>query len=507
MIPNRARVRSLRGAASEPGAGRRTRPPGRAGGAPTSGRMDAGLLALKPVRLWHAFQRESFSFWLLCLYVFVEYVRPQSIVPAIDVIPWGRTTLALTLLAFILEGFKVRRLHLLDGLVLLFSAAWALSIVFAVYPEWSLENTTLYFNWLLLYFLVTNIVTTRRRFLLFLGLFLLWSLKLSQHVTRNWVLNGFSVPSWGARGPSGWFENPGELGIQMVIFFPIGLLFVLGLRQYLKRWLFWTLMALLPGTAAIAVLSTNARGSQLALAAVILLLVAQTRHRIKGLTVAVVAVGALWIVVPDAQRERFQTMGDDATSESRLYYLDHGIRITNEYPVFGIGYSNWLPYYRSRQDLLDEVPPDIPQGELPHNVFIEAGAELGYVGLAALLALMGGTFVLNRRTRRLARRVPEWGPFLKGTAFGLDAALVGFMISGSFVTVLYYPYLWANLAFVGALYHVTRQSVATSRRGLVQPGNRELRSEDHRVRVSPGATRRPQPVSASRVDPYVSNSV
>ena len=449
------------------------RPPGDGSG--------ASLLTLSPTAFWQALKREPWSFWFLCTYFFVEYVRPQSIHPALDVLPWGRATLALTILAFVLEGFKLRKLHLLDGLMAAFTGAWMLSIVFAVNPEWSLEGAYLFINWLVLYFFVTNIVTTRRRFFIFLVFFLLWSLKLSQHGARLWVTSGFSVPSWGARGPQGWFENPGELGIQMAIFFPIALLFAVAVRGHVKKWVFWGLVALLPATAAITILVTNARGSQLALVAVIFMVVAQSRHRVRGLVGAALALALLWAVVPDAQRERFDTMGEDETSEARMYYWDHGMRITNEYPTFGIGYRNWLPYYNSRHDLLDEVPPGIPSGELPHNVFLEASAEMGYTGLFALLALMAGTFVLNRRTRRLARRVPEWSPFLRSISFGLDAALVGFMISGFFVTVLYYPYLWTNLAFTAALFQITKTSTVQATRTKGRPLDQAVRPVSHEV--------------------------
>ena len=37
-------------------------------------------------------------------------------------------------------------------------------------------------------------------------------------------------------------------------------------------------------------------------------------------------------------------------------------------------------------------------------------------------------------------------------AWGLDGAMVGYMASGFFVTVLYYPYQWFNLAFAAALH-------------------------------------------------------
>src|SRR5690606_2251702 len=113
---------------------------------------------------------------------------------------------------------------------------------------------------------------------------------------------------------------------------------------------------------------------------------------------------------------------------------------------FGIGYGNWSAYmYQFYNDM-----------GLPHNIFIQAGTELGYAGLLALLGMLVATFVVNRRTRRMLLPLPERGRFLNAMTYGLDGALVGFMVSGSFVTVLYYPFLWINLAMTVALHNSAR---------------------------------------------------
>ena len=447
---------------------------------------DGGLLKLELRACWMALRQEPLSFWFLCAYFLFEYVRPQSILRWLDVLPWGRVTLLLTALAFLAEGARTRRFHLLDCLLLLFTGIWTLSIFSAVYPDWSVESAYVFINWLMVYVLVTHIVTTERRFLIFLGFFLLWSLKLSQHGARLFILSGFHIPSWGVRGPPGWFQNSGELAIQMCVVVPMGILFVVGLREHLTRWKFWALLGLLPSTAALTVIMSNSRGSQLALAAVILVLVAQSRHRLRGLLSAGLAVAVLWAVVPEKQRDRLGEMGDDRTSQARLTYWEDGIEIANRYPILGIGYKNWIPYYQAHYN---------PQGELPHNIFVEAGAELGYTGLFAFLLLIGGTFVANRRTRRLAKSVPVWGPFLRSTAFGFDAAMVGFLVAGFFVTVLYYPYFWILLAFTAALFETTRQA---ARRALaVETGSPDSVSTIRPVLSPMGVPTRP---SVSRAD-------
>src|SRR5690606_5515781 len=135
----------------------------------------------------------------------------------------------------------------------------------------------------------------------------------------------------------------------------------------------------------------------------------------------------------------------------------------------------WLPYYRTYYN---------PVAELPHNIFIEAGAELGYMGLLAFLALIGGTFVTNARSRRLARHAGEWGPFLRSTAYGLDAALVGYLVAGFFVTVLYYPFFWMNLSFTAATYLTAMRAAARGRalaRGAQTTGAMSYRTRNRGV--------------------------
>jgi hypothetical protein len=42
-------------------------------------------------------------------------------------------------------------------------------------------------------------------------------------------------------------------------------------------------------------------------------------------------------------------------------------------------------------------------------------------------------------------------------AHGFDGALIGYLVGGYFVTVLYYPFFWINLAMTVMLYNVTRR--------------------------------------------------
>ncbi|MDB4915879.1 MAG: Lipid core - O-antigen ligase, partial [Gemmatimonadetes bacterium] len=118
-----------------------------------------------------------------------------------------------------------------------------------------------------------------------------------------------------------------------------------------------------------------------------------------------------------------------------------------------------------------------------HNIFIQCMAELGYVGLFVFLLLIFATLKMNRQTRKIARAGP--GPpdeFVAEMANGLDAAMVGFLVSGFFITVLYYPYFWINLALTTAL-----NTAATVR---AQPRFRQ-QARMHRAPVQGGPRKQP----------------
>jgi hypothetical protein len=46
-------------------------------------------------------------------------------------------------------------------------------------------------------------------------------------------------------------------------------------------------------------------------------------------------------------------------------------------------------------------------------------------------------------------------------AYGLDGALVSYLVAGFFVTVLYYPFFWINLALTVALSATTSASLSS----------------------------------------------
>lgn len=413
-------------------------------------------LQLKP--FWQELLREGPLFWLICFYLFLEYVRPQSIYPAINVLPWALVTV-LSAVALSLHGgklFKVSNAE--NSLFIMFFIVVVLSSIFAYYPQESFEKLDIYITWILVYFLITNIVTTTNRYFIFLVLYFLWNIKMTQHGFSVWVARGFSYDSWGVTGAPGWFQNSGEFGIQLCVYTPLLLYFIASLW---KQW-GWTVrfIALFAAISAMgSLVATNSRGAILGFIGATLWMILKSRRKAMAMAVITLISVIGYMVIPEQSLKRFDSAGEDYTSYTRLTRWKDAIEIMNNHPMLGIGSLNWMHYYR------EHYPPALgaePWG-LPHNIFLDAGAELGYTGLMLLVMMVIYTFVNNYRTRKLALQQNDC--FSCQLAHGLDAGMVGLLISGSFVSVLTYPYFWIAMSFTVALNNVVRTNLMLNQCG------------------------------------------
>lgn len=413
------------------------------------------------------------SFKLTCLYVFFEYVRPQQIYPWLAGPSWALILIMAALVAFVVEGLRVPSRTLINGLLLAFSAVLFASAFAAEYPALSMDKLSIYLNWLLAFLLIANTATTERRFALFIVFFLLWSTKMSQHGFRTWVERGFSFADYGVAGTPGWFSNSGEFALQMTIFVPLSLYFIIGLYPNLKRWQVWAL-ALLPITGVGTIAASSSRGGQIALAAIAIWMIGRSKRRVRTFVTLGVLGPLVWLAIPAEQKLRFSESGTDKTSVLRLQYWQAGIEMANKHPVLGIGYENWRPYYEQHyfnpSDTLAAIDfQGRPVIETSHNSFVEVGSQLGYTGLAFFVALLISTWVVNAKSRKLLVAVGERGRFLYNISLGLDGGMIGFVVAGFFMAVAFYPFVWFQLAMTGALNVVARQLALSDSSGKRTP--------------------------------------
>lgn len=414
--------------------------------------MDA-LYTLSPRAIWAQIKKEHFSFWMICVYLILEYFRPQSIIPALDVLPWDKIFVSLTALGLLADPRRRWVSNQANLWMTVFLLVIVLSSATAQYPAVSWSHWFDFFGWFAIYFLIINTVTTAERYFIFLSIFLLASFKLSFFGARTWVSRGFGFRGWGIQGPPGFFENSGELSIQMLMFAPIAFELAMFLKPRVRRAVYWVLI-LLPVTGAMTVLGASSRGSQLGL----VFQTGYTAHKRKLNFKAIAAIALVfygaYALLPVQEKERFTTAGDDRTSVQRLEYWRAGMKMIEEHPVLGIGYFNFPPYFA------EHYPWELFEGhaQLPHNIFIQVGTDAGLLGLGVFLILIYRNLRTARDIQCACEANPDAPAFAGNVARGLMVATWGFVIAGQFVTVTYYPFLWINLALTVSLHNIVRRS-------------------------------------------------
>ncbi|HNT98821.1 MAG TPA: O-antigen ligase family protein, partial [Elusimicrobiales bacterium] len=134
----------------------------------------------------------------------------------------------------------------------------------------------------------------------------------------------------------------------------------------------------------------------------------------------------------------------------RLHIWSVGLKAYGENPVFGLG-PRRLPDYMAPYKASGYT--DVASHA--HNVYINAAAEEGTVGLLLMLFIFG---YFLRKYFRAARA--ETDPLRLVYAAGLFAALVNLSISGVFESHFYTFITWSLMTFLMGLYEASGRKTA-----------------------------------------------
>jgi putative inorganic carbon (HCO3(-)) transporter len=301
-----------------------------------------------------------------------------------------------------------------------------------------------YFKVVAMFIVMVNVMRTRRRIIAILMLILCATCVLSLGAIKDYLSINTLLPNQRIEGViGGLFANPNDLALHFVTFFPIVLTLGLAALNPIKKLMYFLVAVLiLAGTVV-----TFSRGGLLGLVFVVGALVWRLAYKNKAL-VGLIAVGllaAFLIITPSAYRSRVSNTSD-ASAEARLGELKRSILITVTHPLLGVGMNNFIVYSNTEH--------------ATHNAYTQVSSE---IGIPALLAYILFLWTGLKRIGRLPhpRKLPKKDNFLPYLAVGLQASLVGYMVSSFFASVAYLWYLYYLMAYiicVTRLYEISRSA-------------------------------------------------
>ena len=256
----------------------------------------------------------------------------------------------------------------------------------------------------------------------------------------------------GGYGPGGWFGDQNDLSFALNAAIGIGT--YLFLESYVGKRKAWIAIGM--GIMVTAVIVSFSRGGLLGLASVgAYLFMTAKRSRMPILVMCVIGIVAILLFAPAEWKEEMGTIDTAASAQDtggkRLYYWEIGWKMFLDHPLTGVGTENYgirAPEYRDTSRFKESM-----WKRVAHSLYFTLIPEHGLVGIFIFLGMLRACFRGHRRLQQRYDDDPEHETRRTAAMLssGLSAAMVASLVTGTFVSVLYYPPVWFLAALMGSL--------------------------------------------------------
>ncbi len=381
-----------------------------------------------------------------CLYLFsiMVFFRPYEIVPGLGFLSGTAVFFAVATLAiyipsqFVTEG-NLTMFSTEVKAVLAMTAIALLTIPIARDPgmAWESFNDT-FIKAVAMFIVMVNVLRTRSRLMGLIWLSLGIGIYLSIAALDLYMRGQFTVEDYRvAVEVGGMFGNPNEMAMHFVMMTPLAIVLGIATRIKLLKLIYFA-MAFLFVAANMVTFSRGGFIGLLACSAVLAWKLGR-KHRLNVTLASVVIGGIALIAAPGNYGIRMLSIfvpGLDAvgSSDQRQELLIRSLLVTARNP-WGIGIGNFpIVGIRNLQS---------------HNAYTQVSAELGILGLIAYVVFMVSPF---RKLRAIERSLFDrddhnWFYYL---SIGLQASIVGFMVSSFFASVAYNWFIYYLIAYAVA---------------------------------------------------------
>lgn len=256
----------------------------------------------------------------------------------------------------------------------------------------------------------------------------------SLYVIRQW--QGFHNVYGGFRGWGGVAGDPNYYAISVVLWVPATLLWMGSKRPRWER--LFCLGCLLVTLVGFSI--SASRGGLLGLTAGVLIVIYYSRHRLRNLVVVAVLVLALGSAFGTSPLNRLlhPDKSDQESSQDRLELWHAGLESFRQHPLIGVGVGGFHP-----KTMKNGVLIDLPF-RVAHNTYVDYLINLGLVGFVPFVGLLiASTWSLKRLARKL--RESNGPPLLYRLTLGIEAGIVGYMVSAFFLSTWWQQVFWLSV--------------------------------------------------------------
>ncbi len=402
--------------------------------------------------------------YLLVLYLAFEYGRIHTLLGPVGALHLPLFTTIGILLFLLTEGPTFNRMETrcFLGLIILM----AVHVPFATNRYWAFETTRMVFTYLIIYVAMTKYVVSYEMFKKMMFLWLICGIFLCVRGVRyGGLIKG-----------SAFFSDPNDFALAMNMF--LGISYFRFLENPRKN----ILMLAMIGLFIIGILASSSRGGFIGLCVMLTLMWIKSRKRILVVLLAPAMVLLVLVMASPQYWDRMRTIteeeeniGEDTAGSGRVYLWKRAWEMFLDHPLFGVGPDNY-PWRVSEYEPEGKLKGRGRGGSVVHSIYFTMISELGLVGCF----IFGGILLLNYKTLRgiikqfggikkidslsgirerngnelskpMDLEVLKTKRMMYFDTLGLYVALAGFLASGAFLSVLYYPHFWILSAMIASM--------------------------------------------------------
>ena len=407
-------------------------------------------------------------FILLCIITIIGSLKPEFIIPGLKSIGIIRQIPnLLTVLLFVIWLSKGQKLfhNKQTKLYIAFFILLVIDTAFARNPSRALIITKPFFLGIMAYLATISFVDSISKLKKLIQIFLVCNI----YITFLGIKGGGLIRNI----PALCDEN--DFALLMNILVPLSFFYGMETEIFRKKIFYFGITGLFIAGAVVSF----SRGGFVGL--VILFIYCLHKVRKKGLIIAAVGIIAIsgYLFAPAGYWDEMVTIKEgtqESTAEARMYYWGNALKIFALHPVLGVGPLNagvWI----TTVDKTERGARD--WGRALHSVYFTLLSELGLVGIFLFFAIIYymekdkkyikafyqdksfeskiGNLKQDQKTTLLNQIRESY--FL---SLALTGALIGYLVSGIFLSVLYYGWFWKIMTYTVILYNITKKSLKQS---------------------------------------------
>lgn len=394
----------------------------------------------------------------LFLFTFLLFFRPYEFSPSFAWLSKGALITAIATLIFFIPSqlalenrITVRTREI--SLVLLLLLLCLISVPFALDKLMAWNGFVEFVKVIIIFVVMVNVLRTEKKlkavlFLVLVATCILSISAINDYRTGNLLIQGIRIR--GAIG--GLFQNPNDLALHFVTVLPIIVVLALASRTLVTKLIYLTAAAATLGGTIV----TFSRGGFVGLIAVICVLVWRLGRK-NIILVGVISTSLVFfllLLAPVSYRERIQTTGD-GSSVARTGELKRSVFLAIRNPIFGVGMGNFILFSDREQ--------------ATHNSYTQVACEIGMAGALVYVLFLVASL---KRVRQIPhpRDIDKKNRTLPYLAIGVEASLIGYMVTSFFASVAFLWYAYYLAAYAICISRLYESSVAAQSSDLASAG-------------------------------------